>query len=158
MTKVETGALLLPLLFVNCGSNEGGSSPRGAVSAETILPRRAPSPVPAATRRPTAICATTEVSCAGLCADLRRDSHNCGRCGLSCGRSQQCRLGQCGAASVDDRMVPDQTLPFQLTRCTGAGESDCGSGCVDRRTDSANCGRCGNVCPLGTTCEMGRCS
>lgn len=150
--------LFLPFLSVGCSSNEGGSAPREGVSAVTVLPQRAPSPMPPATRRPTTICAVTEVSCAGLCADLRHDPHNCGRCGLACRQSEQCRLGRCAAADATEPTASDRTLPIERTRCMGAGETDCGSGCVDRRTDPTNCGRCGYACPLGTTCDMGRCS
>src|SRR5690606_15580960 len=36
--------------------------------------------------------------------------------------------------------------------CT-SGTTRCGNACVDLRTDSANCGTCGNVCPTDTFCN-----
>jgi hypothetical protein len=39
----------------------------------------------------------------------------------------------------------------------GPGTTDCGSGCVDFTTDSANCGACGVACAVGTVCSMGEC-
>ncbi len=43
-------------------------------------------------------------------------------------------------------------------RCAcGAGYTDCGGGCVDLSTDTANCGACGNVCDQGTACCNGIC-
>lgn len=34
----------------------------------------------------------------------------------------------------------------------------CGDTCVSLRTDVANCGACGNVCPAGQTCSQGACA
>jgi hypothetical protein len=33
----------------------------------------------------------------------------------------------------------------------------CKSGCVDTKTDNANCGGCESPCPAGSTCTAGRC-
>jgi hypothetical protein len=37
------------------------------------------------------------------------------------------------------------------------GTDACLGGCSDRRTDPANCGSCGNVCPDGAICRKGEC-
>jgi len=50
-------------------------------------------------------------------------------------------------------------IPPEL-RCPG-GLSRCGGGCIDTRTDPANCGACGKVCPsypnATSTCTGGTC-
>ncbi|NIS30527.1 MAG: hypothetical protein GWO04_11485, partial [Actinobacteria bacterium] len=46
--------------------------------------------------------------------------------------------------------------PDADTMCE-AGLVDCGDGCTRLVGDSANCGSCGNVCPDGFTCAVGRC-
>lgn len=51
-------------------------------------------------------------------------------------------------------------IPPEL-RCPG-GLSRCGSGCIDTRTDPANCGACGKACVsypnANSTCTEGTCS
>ncbi len=39
----------------------------------------------------------------------------------------------------------------------GACSLECGGECVDPLTDPQHCGECGNVCPVGTTCQQGTC-
>jgi len=50
-------------------------------------------------------------------------------------------------------------IPPEL-RCPG-GLSRCGGGCIDTRTDPANCGACGKACPsypdANSTCTGGTC-
>ena len=40
----------------------------------------------------------------------------------------------------------------------GTGLSACNNTCVDTRTDTTNCGACGNVCGAGLVCSRGQCS
>jgi hypothetical protein len=37
------------------------------------------------------------------------------------------------------------------------GLTACNSDCVDLQTHPSNCGHCGTVCPMGTSCVMGIC-
>ena len=43
------------------------------------------------------------------------------------------------------------------TPSCGAGQTPCGSGCVDTATDPANCGGCGIACGAGGICQAGSC-
>jgi hypothetical protein len=38
------------------------------------------------------------------------------------------------------------------------GQTSCGGACVNTQTDNNNCGMCGMVCPMGQSCQMGRCA
>jgi hypothetical protein len=75
------------------------------------------------------------------------DVNNCGGCGTRCTIANGvgvCSSGTCRIASCN------------------TGFADCNSnpadGCeVNLNTSSANCGRCGNVCPSGTACSGGSC-
>jgi len=39
----------------------------------------------------------------------------------------------------------------------GACTAMCSGACADLKTDNANCGKCGNACPMGATCVQGNC-
>ncbi len=102
-------------------------------------------------------CAPTEVSCAGLCAQLVSDPHNCGICGATCAAGARCVSGSCTVPGADWSADSELTRPRRFVRCP-VGFSDCGSGCIDLRIDTANCGTCGNVCSRSGTCSFGHCS
>ncbi len=55
-----------------------------------------------------------------------------------------------GSATISDDGGP--TLD-----CTG-GSTQCGNSCVVVQRDPQNCGMCGNACPDGQVCTMGKCS
>ena len=60
-------------------------------------------------------------------------------------------------AKVDD--IPDGDIP---AGDGGGGDSNactsmCSGKCADLKTDTANCGKCGTVCPTGATCVLGNC-
>ncbi|MBK8692904.1 MAG: hypothetical protein IPN17_11565 [Deltaproteobacteria bacterium] len=59
---------------------------------------------------------------------------------------------------ADDAGTPaDDTGPRpDVPTCT-AGQSFCGTGCVDTNTDNTNCGTCGTVCAAGQSCQVGLC-
>jgi hypothetical protein len=69
------------------------------------------------------------------CADLQKDTSNCGACGVKCGGGQVCSNGTCCAA----------------------GKIACGGVCVDGSFDNANCGGCGVQCTGGAECLAGSC-
>jgi hypothetical protein len=79
--------------------------------------------------------------------DLTTDRANCGMCGNACmlaNATSDCVSSSCVIASC------------------AMGFDDCNSmdsdGCErDLRTDSANCGMCGNVCMGGRMCCRGMC-
>lgn len=56
-------------------------------------------------------------------------------------------------------MVEDVDAESTLDAATTceAGEVPCTDGCVRVAEDSNNCGSCGNVCPEGSSCAIGRC-
>ncbi len=61
------------------------------------------------------------------------------------------------ASDANDAIGTSDVLQDASCPVCGANEDCCGTRCVDVRFDTANCGRCGNVCP-GTTCSAGSCT
>ncbi len=70
-------------------------------------------------------------------------------------------LGQVlpGAAEVCGNMVDDNCSGMADEGCSScaAGSVLCAGRCIDVRSDVANCGACGNVCPSGQACANGVC-
>ena len=63
-------------------------------------------------------------------------------------------------ASVDAAIVIEvdaASFVDAFTPSCEPGEIECPSGCSRVSGDSNNCGSCGNVCPEGVTCAVGRC-
>ena len=91
-------------------------------------------------------CAPGTTCCGTSCVDLSIDVQNCGSCGTTCtapNATTACVNGTC-------RMVA----------CT-PGFGDCNGnpndGCETSLNNNINCGRCGLVCPPGTSCVSGVC-
>src|SRR2546425_8872798 len=65
-----------------------------------------------------------------------------------------CPGGNCDGGQPDGKQ-PDGKQP-DAPIC-GAGFEACGAACVDIRSDSANCGGCGNRCGANQACRNGSC-
>jgi hypothetical protein len=87
--------------------------------------------------------------CAGTCTSVEFDPAHCGACGRACPSGTWCHYGSCVATQACDPLVSGAACSVSTTHAGAC----CGGSCVDPTTDSTNCGQCGNVCPLGTTCE-----
>ncbi len=57
-------------------------------------------------------------------------------------------------SSTDIQCVSDWITSLSATGCETCG----GDACLSLPTDSMNCGRCGNVCPTGSSCQSGTCA
>ncbi len=94
------------------------------------------------------MCPTGTTDCAGICVDLQTDVDNCGTCGNVCPEGQPGFVRGCAAGNCF----------FMRERACAEGLSSCNGVCVDRQTDPANCGVCGNACAAGEICFGGLCA
>lgn len=111
-------------------------------------------------------------------AELRSDREHCGSCDRRCAGDEACSDGTCVRLAIDagldagPRDVPvdagtSTTNDAAADRpdvpaCT-TGFADCdrnaANGCeADLRSNTLHCGRCGNACAAGQTCDNGFCS
>jgi hypothetical protein len=79
------------------------------------------------------------------CADLTRDTNNCGACGATCPSGQQCTTAAGSTACACPDSTPD---------ACGTGT---GSFCTSKQADPQNCGACGTICAAGQVCSAGSC-
>src|SRR5205814_4389047 len=88
------------------------------------------------------VCAQGHADCDGNLAngceiDLTGDPANCGGCATKCGApanaAAACDAGRCSFRCAQ-----------HFFDCDGDGRNGCE---LDARSDPANCGHCGNVCP-----------
>lgn len=95
-----------------------------------------------------ATCSPTEDCCEfqgrDLCLSVMQDRNNCGGCDLRCdpAKSDRCEAGDCMCAD---------------SPACGDADVCCGDGCQDLSSDDANCGACGNQCPVNTACVSTEC-
>jgi hypothetical protein len=118
---------------------------------ETPTPTPTETPTPAPTETPTpepVVCPTGTTDCGGVCLDLQNDINNCGACGNVCPEGQPGFVRGCAEGNCF----------FMRERACAEGLSSCNGVCVDRLTDPANCGLCGNVCAAGEICFGGQCA
>jgi hypothetical protein len=77
-------------------------------------------------------------SCTTGCADLSKDSSNCGACGKACASGEACNAGKCEIVCASPT-------------------TKCGTSCVNTSSDTSNCGACGKACASGEVCKSGTC-
>ncbi|HVR04069.1 MAG TPA: MopE-related protein [Polyangia bacterium] len=95
------------------------------------------------------LAACTGPGGAAFCTNLLNDQGNCGACGNMCAAGESCFGGTCGTAP------PPPVCPTGTVVCTDpSGQKQY---CSNPTFDSGNCGRCGNVCASGTSCNNGAC-
>jgi hypothetical protein len=95
------------------------------------------------------LAACTGSGGAPFCTNLLSDPGNCGMCGNICPATQGCYSATCGAAP------PPPVCPGGTELCTDPMFQK--QYCSDPRSDSANCGKCGNACASGLSCQNGVC-
>jgi hypothetical protein len=100
---------------------------------------------------------TGATSCNGVCKMLNNDPDNCGGCGITCASSQSCYNGNCVNCITSANCGINQTCINNNCVCS-AGYTLCNGSCINKQTDSNNCGGCGNVCTSGKTCYNGSCT
>jgi hypothetical protein len=97
-------------------------------------------------------CAAQGLTDCGYCTDTASDPSNCGGCGIACGPGSSCLNAACLG------LVEAPPAGVSLVDCAAQGLTDCGGFCANLAADSANCGACGNSCPLGGYCQGGLCT
>ena len=107
-------------------------------------------------------CPGATRACAGACVDLDSDDKNCSECGRDCGLSGACKAGMCTCPipylSCGKCLLPDdkncgacgfvcasgwtcdpKAGTYGACACP-SGRAECGTACVDTKTDASNCG------------------
>jgi hypothetical protein len=95
------------------------------------------------------LAACTGAGGAPFCANLLSDPANCGICGNICPGTQGCYNGTCSAGP------PPPACPGGTEICIDPPTQK--QFCSDPRSDSANCGKCGNACAAGMSCQNSVC-
>jgi hypothetical protein len=101
-------------------------------------------------------CPKGKTECNGTCVDTNVDPLNCGGCGCKCASWNICMVWDTAPRCVSDCPTGQTPCPRGPPTCS-AGTTDYDL-CVNLSTDNSNCGACGVVCPLGTSCVNGSCA
>ncbi|MBI5518111.1 MAG: FG-GAP repeat protein [Deltaproteobacteria bacterium] len=112
-------------------------------------------------------CADGRCVVSDACAPGRADCDTMAATGCEASLSAAETCGACTVRCASptpmcSAMTTDAGMSFGCTRgCMEPTTDVCGDSCVNLRTDTTHCGRCGNACPMGTnaitTCAMGAC-
>lgn len=114
-------------------------------------------------------CTGGQVFCNGACTNTQTDNNNCGTCGNLCKSGYSfCSAGAC-VPLLQNGSTCTSSSQCLGGACTGgvcanscpAGQTLCGSTCVNLQNDPNNCGFCNDVCkPNNDTpaCVSGACS
>jgi hypothetical protein len=122
------------------------------------------------------LCPDNHVLCAPYeqgCIDVGTNLSHCGGCGNQCNTGQICAGGRCVSPNRDlgDRCdTNEQCIGRPGLLCRGIPPntfclcpndhvlcSPESAGCIDVKTDPANCGGCGRRCANNQNCSGGRC-
>jgi hypothetical protein len=94
--------------------------------------------------------------CHSQCTDITEDPANCGGCGYGCPSGSPPPI----VGDEEALAVMPVARYCNLGLCSlycSLGTNLCGLSCVHTEVDDNNCGRCGVVCPGGSTCQQGAC-
>lgn len=101
--------------------------------------------------------------CGPLCIDTTNDRFNCGGCNIKCDYNETCINGKCVSITCGDRSCDStencSTCPQDCgsCECTTENPNLCYGKCTNIKSDSNNCGACGQMCQIGYACENGVC-
>ena len=101
--------------------------------------------------------------------DTNSDDNNCGGCGITCEKGEKCSEGTCTSMCKENEAFCNEQCinltDLHLASCDSCAEHFCDgddnilNGCeIDTNTDDKNCGKCGNACAKGESCQNGKCA
>ena len=112
-------------------------------------------------------CLNSQHCCEGVC--VTPSERNCSTCGAKCSEFESCdRVSPITDTIINSSSAPDADTTDDISEnqdfhyaclCDGktCSKTCCSGSCVDVKTDSANCGKCGNSCGKNMICSDGTC-
>ena len=151
------GSLFMLALLGACSSGGSGGGGSGTGGASNMCPG--------------------QTACGTQCVDTNTDSQNCGGCGIPCSNGRSCQTGQCkcqpGLLECNGSCVPSDathcgncTTTCQASQvCSNnacmsgcaAGQTMCGTACVDTTSSITDCGSCAHACGANQHCASSVC-